>query len=616
MDKNKKSKKTVTITISILIVIILVIAASYAYFRTELSGTDQIVKVGTLDLVLDETSEGITLDNATGISDNKGMSLDGSTFELRNNGNKTVEYTIYLDDNRVEDTDTRIDDKYLKYNLNKNGEDSGPTALTTIGSNPNRILDTGTIDGGVTNKYSLKLWITDEIDGNYSGQVFSGKLRVEVSQVRPGAGETILAGLTSGDTFDDGYDTFITGTDPNNYIWYSGKLWRAVSVNNEEKTTKLVTQWNISAISYNERNNTAFEGSYMEEWLNDTTVDGFLGNLREPEKFIVMDAKWNATEDATRFGNIQRPSDSGTIVTDAVGLLNMYEYQSSNNGGTNGYLNNGLYWWTLTPYSASNVRNVLYDGNADSYDPSSENGVRSSINLKSSVRIVEGDGTLDNPYRLNGDNDTNLSGTLLSSRYSGEYIRFGNNENNLYRIVSHENGSGTKIVSEKPLKSSGNFVTSTFGSNATFSSSNTIGTFLNGEYLTSYVDSSYSDMIEESTTWYLGTVGDGASYKLAKYTDETGNTLASSTTTAKVGLLRLGELMSGQFDRYGNNTYYWTLTPYSASNVRHVNDYGNADGNNPSSASGVRPSINLKSNVQIVNGDGTLNSPFEIQLGS
>ena len=84
----------------------------------------------------------------------------------------------------------------------------------------------------------------------------------------------------NGGTYDDGTDTFITGEDPNNYIWYSGKLWRAVSVNNEAKTVKLVTQWNISAINYSS-GSTAFEGSYMEEWLNDTSVDGFLGNLRE-----------------------------------------------------------------------------------------------------------------------------------------------------------------------------------------------------------------------------------------------------------------------------------------------------------------------------------------------
>ena len=465
---------------------------------------------------------------------------------------------------------------------------------------------------------TINLGVSVGLDYNDLTLPSNGHLFEEVVTTGP-VSDIVIDNLSSGSTYDDGTDTFITGEDPNNYIWYSGKLWRAVSVNNEAKTTKLVTQWNISAINYSS-GSSAFEGSYMEDWLNDTSVDGFLGNLRDYENFIVTDAKWNATLDATDLGSITRPSDSGTVVTDAVGLLNMYEYQSSNNGSTNGYLNNGLWWWTLTPYSSSSVRFVNRDGGADYNPPSSASyGVRPSINLKSSVRIVDGDGTIDNPYRLNGDNDTNLSGTVLSSRYSGEYIKFGNDENNLYRIVSHENGTGTKITSAEPLKSTGTFITMNFGSNSTFSSTNTIGTFLNGEYLTNYVDSTYIDMIEDSTTWYLGTVGSGSSYsyKNAKYTDAIGTAITSNVAEAKVGLLRFGELMAGQFDRYGNNTYYWTLTPYSSSNVRYVNLNGNASSYSPSSTSnGVRPSVNLKSSVRIVDGDGTLNSPFEIQLGS
>ena len=180
--KNNKNKKITVIIVSILIILILLLALTFAYFSTQLSGTDQIVKVGELELVLDENSEGVNLGNALGLSDSEGMSLEGSTFELKNNGNNAVDYTIYLDDNTISDTDTRIDDKYLKYNLNKNGTDSGATLLTSIGSNPNRVLDSGTIEGKGTNKYKLNLWITDEVDGNYSGQVFSGKLRVEVTQ--------------------------------------------------------------------------------------------------------------------------------------------------------------------------------------------------------------------------------------------------------------------------------------------------------------------------------------------------------------------------------------------------------------------------------------------------
>ena len=118
-------------------------------------------------------------------------------------------------------------------------------------------------------------------------------------------------------------------------------------------------------------------------------------------------------------------------------------------------------------------------------------------------------------------------------------------------------------------------------------------------------------MIEDNTTWYLGTVGSGTSYKLAKYTDTNMSGYAKSTN-AKVGLLRLGELMSGQFDRNGNNTSYLTLTPYGSNLVLTVSNYGNAFYITSSFADGVRPSINLKSNVQIINGDGTLNSPFEL----
>ena len=282
---DKKNKKITVIIISILIIIILALVLTFAYLRTELRGSDEIVKVGTLDLILNETSEGITLNNAFGISDSEGINLTGSTFELKNNSSKPVDYIIYLDDNTIEETDIRIDDKYLKYNLNKNGTDTGAMLLTKIGANPNRVLDSGTIEGGETNKYSLKLWITDEVDGNYSGQVFSGKLRVEVSQERKTVAEVLLADSANNIDTSDSEQYFITGNNPNNYIWYSGKLWRAESIDTSDNSVKLVTQWNISTIAYDD-DSSAFEGSYMQEWLNDTTADGFLGNLRNPESFI------------------------------------------------------------------------------------------------------------------------------------------------------------------------------------------------------------------------------------------------------------------------------------------------------------------------------------------
>ena len=546
------------------------------------------------------------------------MKLDGFNFSIVNNGKIDTDYTIYLDDLPLNEGESRIPDSSIRYSLTRNDETFMTRNMTTMGSNPNRRVDFGTISPDETTNYTLRIWIDyDATTEEASGKVFKGKLRVVATQpVGEEVSTVLLENIPESNQYDDGEDTFITGEDPDNYIWYSGKLWRAVSVNNEEKTVKLVTQWNISAINYSS-GDSSFEGSYMEDWLNDESVDGFLGNLRDYENFIVTDAVWDTTEDNRDLGSITRPNGI-TIVTDAVGLLNMYEYQSSYHGTThsNGYLNNGIHWWTLTPYSSSSVRYVNYGGIAkNSTSSNSTFGIRPSINLKYNVRIVDGNGTIDNPYRLNGDNDKNLSGTFLSSRYSGEYIRFGKDENNVYRIVSHENGTGTKITSAEPLKSSGEYITMNFGSNTIYSSTNTVGSFLNGDYLTNYVDSTYSDMIEDSTTWYLGTVGSDTSYKLAKYTDTSMSSTVSTTTDAKVGLLRLGELMAGQFDRYINDTYYWTLTPNALSRVWSVYRDGGASYYLPSGYSyGCRLALNLKSNVIITSGTGTKENPFEIAL--
>ena len=221
-----------------------------------------------------------------------------------------------------------------------------------------------------------------------------------------------------------------------------------------------------------------------------------------------------------------------------------------------------------------------------------------------------------------GDNDSNLKGTLLSSRYSGEYIKFGNDENNLYRIVSHEVPELTKITSAKVLTVKGVFSRYLFGNNNVFSSANTIGTFLNGDYLTKYVDNEYRNMVEDNTTFFLGMVNDGDSYKLAKYTDISSDTFTTNTLS-KVGLLRYGELMAGQFDRYavkgGSDrtdltTDYWLLTPYN-SHVRDVYAAGGSSGIIAANdLSSVKPTLNLKSNVIITSGEGTKNNPFTLEL--
>ena len=612
MDKIKKLMKADVSKIYILgvgLICLLLICGFFSYAMFTVSKE----KGNAISIVTGNLTYKLTVDDSEG---NKLVVPNGETKEftvtLSNPNNRIARFNFYYEGTlpegvsagyKVSDgVNTPPDEKGI--NLEK-AESSGSSNTYII-----------RVSNKSSSEVTINLGVSVGLDYNDLTLPSNGHLFEEVITTGP-VSDIVIDNLSSGSTYDDGTDTFITGEEPNNYIWYSGKLWRAVSVNNEAKTTKLVTQWNISAINYSS-GSTAFEGSYMEDWLNDTSADGFLGNLRDYESFLVTDSVWDATMDSTSLGSITRPNGEATV-TATVGLLNMYEYQTSYYGTTysKGYLNNGLYWWTLTPYDDSQIRYINNLGASNFSVPSYAYGIRPSINLKANIKIVEGNGTVDNPYRLNGDNDADLSGTLLSSRYSGEYIRFGSGENNLYRIVSHETSGLTKITSAEPLKDSGIFKTLAFGNNVNYSDTNTtIGSFLNGDdYLINYVNSPYIDMIEENTIWYLGTVGSGESYKLSKYIN-TNMTDYATITYAKVGLLRNGELMASQIEKYNNNIEYWTLTPYSSDYIRRININGNAGNRDDSTvAYGIKPALNLKSNVVITSGDGTLQNPFEIELG-
>ena len=531
---------------------------------------------------------------------------------LSNPNNRIARFNFYY----LGDLPDGVDIGYIEkdeYNVPPTETGINLEKVDTTGSSNTYIVRVANTTGS---EISIELGVSVGLDYNDLELPENGHLLRKITSTGT-VKEVIEDDIMNRLNYEDTEQTFVTGSNPYNYIWYSGKLWRVVSIDTSDNSVKLVTQWNISAIPY-DNDSSAFEGSYMEMWLNDTTVDGFLGNLREPEKFIKMDSKWNAS----MMSDSSKPpskEDGGTIVEDPVGLLNVYEYQTSYIGSSagKGYLNNGLVWWTLTSYDQFNIWRCIMSGTFDRYEGYNiANGIRPSINLKPEIKIVSGSGTEEDPYRLMGDNDNNLSGTLLNKRYSGEYISFGTGENNLYRIVSHETEGLTKITSAEPLKEKSAFKTISFGDTLYYSSTNSIGSFLNGEYLTSgsYLTSEQENMIEDDTTWYLGTVGSIASYRLAKYIDINMSSLTSNTTRATVGLLRLGELMAGQFNRYENNAFYWTLTLQNSSSIRNVKNISTSSESNTTNKFSIKPSLNLKSNVMITSGNGTLQNPFTLAL--
>ena len=188
VERNKKQ------IVAIALALVLLLGGTYAWLTLTLNGTKKVrIEAGTLSLVLDE-GDAINVEESVPMSDIDGLATTPYTFSLENNGNITSEYTIYLDDASIDSADTRFADSALKYSLKKNSGTSTTALLSTLAnSDGKRVLETGKIEPGVTNTYSLNLWIKDDAtnsdvqttkDGQVVGNVFAGKLRIEASQIK------------------------------------------------------------------------------------------------------------------------------------------------------------------------------------------------------------------------------------------------------------------------------------------------------------------------------------------------------------------------------------------------------------------------------------------------
>jgi len=184
----ENNNKSIKLLIVIIALIIILIGGTYAWYFITLQGTKQnVIKAGTLSLVLDESeSIAIDLNNSVPISDLDGLNTTAYTFKLKNNGDISSSYVIYLDNMELELGETRMLDKYVKYSLTKDNGEPVTALLSTLGENPNRVLDSGIIKKDTTHIYTLRIWIDKDADNGVMNTTFRGKLRVEAAQTTGG----------------------------------------------------------------------------------------------------------------------------------------------------------------------------------------------------------------------------------------------------------------------------------------------------------------------------------------------------------------------------------------------------------------------------------------------
>lgn len=176
----KKFKGLLILTVFLIIFM----TSSFAWLNISIKGEKiNILKAGDLSLILDETSsEGINIEGAVPVSDEKGLSQEGYTFKLVNNGTVAANYIITLDDLEIGTSEERMSDDILKYSLTKNGVEGSNVFLPSIKVNNKRVVDRGVIDAKTTNTYTLKLWMDYDTTNEGMNKIFAAKLNVDVEQ--------------------------------------------------------------------------------------------------------------------------------------------------------------------------------------------------------------------------------------------------------------------------------------------------------------------------------------------------------------------------------------------------------------------------------------------------
>ena len=178
--KSKINKQNIFLIILLIILIFIILGISYAFLQTSFfAAKDSVLKVGSLSLVLDE-SEGnaITVLADGPLSDSEGVNLNNYySFKLTNNGKVASSYTIYLDNQPLDEGDVRIDQKYVHYSLER--DDSNNVAKSLTGEQK---LESGIINSKQTINYKLRLWFSSDMTAEEENKVFKAKLRIEASQ--------------------------------------------------------------------------------------------------------------------------------------------------------------------------------------------------------------------------------------------------------------------------------------------------------------------------------------------------------------------------------------------------------------------------------------------------
>ena len=385
--------------------------------------------------------------------------------------------------------------------------------------------------------------------------------------------ETLLKNKNDMKEIDDKY--IFVGENPNNYVYYSGILFRIISI--EDGNIKLVTDKSITPLVMS-FDDVDYSETYINKWLNkidDEDYTGIFENLLiDKEKYLV---KTNTCVDVT--DDINSSSCDEYNSDYYVGLLSIDEYYNAL--AYESYLNNGEDFWLSNKSSKGNFWYVSLNGKLGDNTKTKTNykayGIRPTITISADVALISGDGTLDNPYRIEENNNS-----ILRNKYNGSYINYSGY---MWRIIENNNETAKLVlVSNEYDKNYFDL------NNTNFSSSNI------NNYLNEFYESLDKEYLVEGT-WYNGNYNEISNYDYKN--------IYTSSFNSYVGLHTIGDMYILDVNETFLLTPYNNTTIYTINNNNLFIDLVNDNLN-------IRPVIYIN-NLITISGTGTYDDPFNIE---